>query len=152
MFGLWENGDEFDQVSARPRGRRSHSLSPFPSLSPRLVAVPQHRRLLYDLFTRNYRVKRSAVQARLAQEFGDVSKAEVDRLFQVREEPSVQLAPACSPQVVMVPVTPGVLQQLRRDVVPEGNHPVLTGTARLPQRLRLRCPAGAQSGDRQPRS
>lgn len=44
----------------------------------------QHRRLLYDLFTKSYRVKRAAVQARLAQEFGDISKAEVDRLFQVR--------------------------------------------------------------------
>ncbi|CAF88610.1 unnamed protein product, partial [Tetraodon nigroviridis] len=53
VFGLWENGDGFDK----------------------------HRQLLYDLFTRNHRVKRSAVQARLAQEFGDVSKAEVDRLF-----------------------------------------------------------------------
>uniref|UniRef100_H3CEM7 Polymerase (RNA) III (DNA directed) polypeptide E n=1 Tax=Tetraodon nigroviridis TaxID=99883 RepID=H3CEM7_TETNG len=53
VFGLWENGDDFDK----------------------------HRQLLYDLFTRNHRVKRSAVQARLAQEFGDVSKAEVDRLF-----------------------------------------------------------------------
>lgn len=29
------------------------------------------------------------------------------------------------------PVSPGVLQQLRRDVVPEGNDPVLTVTGRL---------------------
>lgn len=64
-----------------------------PSLSCGVV-VPQHRRLLYDLFTRNYRVKRSAVQARLAQEFGDVSKAEVDRLFHVSDASGVELASA----------------------------------------------------------
>lgn len=64
-----------------------------PSLS-RGVVAPQHRRLLYDLFTRNYRVKRSAVQARLAQEFGDVSKAEVDRLFHVSRASGVELASA----------------------------------------------------------
>lgn len=44
----------------------------------------QHRRLLYDLFTKNYRVKRNMVQARLAQEFGDISKADIDRLLHVR--------------------------------------------------------------------
>ncbi|XP_012720868.2 DNA-directed RNA polymerase III subunit RPC5 [Fundulus heteroclitus] len=54
VFGLWEKGDDFDK----------------------------HRRLLYDLFTKNYRIRRSAIQTKLAQEFGDVSKAEVDRLLQ----------------------------------------------------------------------
>lgn len=44
----------------------------------------QHRRLLLDLFTSHYKVKRSAVQARLAQELGDVSKADVDRVLHVR--------------------------------------------------------------------
>ncbi|XP_068610557.1 DNA-directed RNA polymerase III subunit RPC5 [Brachionichthys hirsutus] len=53
VFGLWESGEEFDK----------------------------HRRLLYDLFTKNYRVRRAAVQSRLAQEFGDVPKADVDRLL-----------------------------------------------------------------------
>lgn len=48
------------------------------------VVLLQHRRLLYDLFTKNYRVKRSMVQARLAQEFGDAPKSEVDRLLHVR--------------------------------------------------------------------
>lgn len=43
----------------------------------------QHRRLLLDLFTSSYKVKRSAVQARLAQELGDVSKADVDRVLHV---------------------------------------------------------------------
>nr|XP_046232947.1 DNA-directed RNA polymerase III subunit RPC5 [Scatophagus argus] len=53
VFGLWESGDEFDK----------------------------HRRLLYDLFTKNYRVRRNMVQARLAQDLGDVPKADIDRLL-----------------------------------------------------------------------
>ncbi|KAI3365099.1 hypothetical protein L3Q82_010221, partial [Scortum barcoo] len=53
VFGLWETGEEFDK----------------------------HRRLLYDLFTKNYRVRRNMIQARLGQELGDVSKADVDRLL-----------------------------------------------------------------------
>lgn len=53
VFALWETGEEFDK----------------------------HRRLLLDLFTSSYKVKRSAVQARLAQELGDVSKADVDRVL-----------------------------------------------------------------------
>ncbi|XP_074519950.1 DNA-directed RNA polymerase III subunit RPC5 [Halichoeres trimaculatus] len=53
VFGLWETGEDFDR----------------------------HRRLLYDLFTKNYRVRRNLVQTRLAQEFEDVSKAEIDRLL-----------------------------------------------------------------------
>ncbi|TMS22610.1 DNA-directed RNA polymerase III subunit RPC5 [Larimichthys crocea] len=53
VFGLWETGEEFDK----------------------------HRRLLYDLFTKNYRVRRNMIQAKLAQEFGDASKADVDRLL-----------------------------------------------------------------------
>ncbi|KAM9838105.1 DNA-directed RNA polymerase III subunit RPC5 [Aulostomus maculatus] len=53
VFGLWDTGDEFDK----------------------------HRRLLFDMFTKNYRVRRNAVQTRLAEELGDVSKAEIDRLL-----------------------------------------------------------------------
>lgn len=53
VFGLWETGEDFDK----------------------------HRRLLYDVFTKNYRVRRNIVQARLAQELGDVSKADIDRLL-----------------------------------------------------------------------
>lgn len=53
VFGLWETGDEFDK----------------------------QRRLLYDLFNKNYRVRRPMIQARLAQEFGDVPKADIDRLL-----------------------------------------------------------------------
>lgn len=53
VFALWETGEEFDK----------------------------HRRLLLDLFTSSYKVKRSAVQARLAQELGEVSKADVDRVL-----------------------------------------------------------------------
>ncbi|XP_054899176.1 DNA-directed RNA polymerase III subunit RPC5 [Poeciliopsis prolifica] len=53
VFGLWETGDNFDK----------------------------HRRLLYDLFTKNHRVRRNVIQARLSQDLGDVPKAEVDRLL-----------------------------------------------------------------------
>ncbi|XP_056153042.1 DNA-directed RNA polymerase III subunit RPC5 [Lampris incognitus] len=54
VFGLCETGETFDK----------------------------HRRLLYDVFTKNYRVRRSVVQSRLTQEFGDnVTKAEIDRLL-----------------------------------------------------------------------
>ncbi|KAM9426320.1 DNA-directed RNA polymerase III subunit RPC5 [Pholidichthys leucotaenia] len=53
VFGVWETGEDFDK----------------------------HRRLLYDVFTKNYRVRRNIVQARLAQELGDVPKADIDRLL-----------------------------------------------------------------------
>ncbi|XP_061666588.1 DNA-directed RNA polymerase III subunit RPC5 [Syngnathoides biaculeatus] len=53
VFGLWETGEDFDK----------------------------HRRLLYEMFTKTYRVRRSAVQARLSEEFGDVSKTDLDRLL-----------------------------------------------------------------------
>ncbi|XP_028287656.1 DNA-directed RNA polymerase III subunit RPC5 [Parambassis ranga] len=53
VFGLWETGEDFDK----------------------------HRRLLYEVFTKTYRVRRNVIQTRLAQEFGDVSKADVDRLL-----------------------------------------------------------------------
>ncbi|XP_044033798.1 DNA-directed RNA polymerase III subunit RPC5 isoform X2 [Siniperca chuatsi] len=53
VFGLWETGEEFDK----------------------------HRRLLFDLFTKNYRIRRNMIQARLMQEFGDASKADIDRLL-----------------------------------------------------------------------
>lgn len=45
----------------------------------------QHRRLLYDLFTKQHRLRRSVVQTRLSQEFGEVSKAEVNRVLHVRK-------------------------------------------------------------------
>lgn len=53
VFGLWETGEDFDK----------------------------HRRLLYDMFTKNYRVRRNLVQTRLAQEFENVSKVDIDRLL-----------------------------------------------------------------------
>ncbi|KAM3859340.1 DNA-directed RNA polymerase III subunit RPC5 [Diretmus argenteus] len=54
VFAVWETGETFDK----------------------------HRRLLYEVFTKNYRVRRAAVQARLVQEFGDnVPKTDVDRLL-----------------------------------------------------------------------
>ncbi|XP_047465817.1 DNA-directed RNA polymerase III subunit RPC5 [Mugil cephalus] len=53
VFGVWETGDDFDK----------------------------HRRLLYEVFTKSYRVRRNIIQARLTQELGDVSKADMDRLL-----------------------------------------------------------------------
>ncbi|XP_077594955.1 DNA-directed RNA polymerase III subunit RPC5 [Stigmatopora nigra] len=52
VFGLWETGEDFDK----------------------------HRQMLYEMFTKNYRLKRSAVQARLSEELSEVSKADLDRL------------------------------------------------------------------------
>lgn len=54
VFGLWDSGETFDR----------------------------HRQILFDLFQKNYKVRRSQVQMRLAQELGDdVTKGEIDRLF-----------------------------------------------------------------------
>ncbi|XP_076007629.1 DNA-directed RNA polymerase III subunit RPC5 [Genypterus blacodes] len=53
VFGLWESGETFDK----------------------------HRRLLYEVFMKNYRIRRNMIQARLTQEFGDVPKTDVDRLL-----------------------------------------------------------------------
>ncbi|KAM8837212.1 DNA-directed RNA polymerase III subunit RPC5 isoform 2-T2 [Spinachia spinachia] len=54
VFALWDAGDEFDK----------------------------HRRVLYDLFNKNYRIRRNAFQVKLSQEFGDVLKTDVNRLLQ----------------------------------------------------------------------
>ncbi|CAL8303178.1 unnamed protein product [Lota lota] len=54
VFGVWETGEALDK----------------------------HRRLLYEVFSSNYRVRRKAIQARLVQEFGDdLVKADLDRLL-----------------------------------------------------------------------
>ncbi|KAG7275883.1 hypothetical protein CRUP_033296, partial [Coryphaenoides rupestris] len=45
------------------------------------ILVP-HRRLLYEVFATNYRVRKKVIQARLVQEFGDdLAKADLDRLL-----------------------------------------------------------------------
>lgn len=59
---------------------------PVEDFSFRCFLFLQHRRLLYDLFAKNYRVRRSTIQTRLAQELGDPTKAELDRLLHVRLE------------------------------------------------------------------
>lgn len=46
-----------------------------------LYFLLQHRRLLYELFTKNYRIRRNMIQVRVTQEFGDASKADIDRLL-----------------------------------------------------------------------
>ncbi|XP_060795602.1 DNA-directed RNA polymerase III subunit RPC5 [Neoarius graeffei] len=54
VFGLWENGETFDR----------------------------HRQVLFEIFMKNYRVRRNVIQTRLSQELGDaVTKADVDRLL-----------------------------------------------------------------------
>ncbi len=100
-----------------------------------MIFLSQHRRLLYDLFTKNYRVRRNMVQAKLTQEFGDVSKAEIDRLLNVRWTTRLNLSALnelfvfCLWSNVSSVVT-GVLQLPCRDVVPQGNGAFLTVRAR----------------------
>uniref|UniRef100_A0A4W5QQJ2 Polymerase (RNA) III (DNA directed) polypeptide E n=1 Tax=Hucho hucho TaxID=62062 RepID=A0A4W5QQJ2_9TELE len=54
VFVVWETGETFDK----------------------------HRQVLYELFMKNYRVRRNVIQTRLTQEMGDqVTKADVDRLL-----------------------------------------------------------------------
>ncbi|KAI5103043.1 DNA-directed RNA polymerase III subunit RPC5 isoform X1, partial [Silurus meridionalis] len=54
VFGLWESGETFDK----------------------------HRQVLFEIFMKNYRVRRNVIQMRLNQELGDaVTKADVDRLL-----------------------------------------------------------------------
>ncbi|XP_043085958.1 DNA-directed RNA polymerase III subunit RPC5 [Puntigrus tetrazona] len=54
VFGLWESGETFDK----------------------------HRQVLYEIFMKNYRVRRNVIQTRLTQELGDaVIKTDVDRLL-----------------------------------------------------------------------
>lgn len=54
VFGLWESGETFDK----------------------------YRQVLFELFMKNYRVRRNIIQTRLTQELGDaVIKTDVDRLL-----------------------------------------------------------------------
>ncbi|XP_036428778.1 DNA-directed RNA polymerase III subunit RPC5 [Colossoma macropomum] len=54
VFGLWESGETFDK----------------------------HRQILFEIFMKNYRVRRNVIQTRLTQELGDaVTKSDVDRLL-----------------------------------------------------------------------
>uniref|UniRef100_A0A8C1DLX6 Polymerase (RNA) III (DNA directed) polypeptide E n=1 Tax=Cyprinus carpio carpio TaxID=630221 RepID=A0A8C1DLX6_CYPCA len=54
VFGLWESGETFDK----------------------------HRQVLFEIFMKNYRVRRNVIQTRLTQELGDaVTKTDVDRLL-----------------------------------------------------------------------
>ncbi|KAK7134177.1 hypothetical protein R3I93_017550 [Phoxinus phoxinus] len=54
VFGLWESGETFDK----------------------------HRQVLFEIFMKNYRVRRNVIQSRLTQDLGDaVTKTDVDRLL-----------------------------------------------------------------------
>ncbi|XP_029541489.2 DNA-directed RNA polymerase III subunit RPC5-like isoform X1 [Oncorhynchus nerka] len=54
VFAVWETGETFDK----------------------------HRQVLYEIFMKNYRVRRNVIQTRLTQEMGDqVTKDDVDRLL-----------------------------------------------------------------------
>ncbi len=49
-----------------------------------LLFSPQHRQVLFEIFMKNYRVRRNVIQTRLTQELGDaVTKTDVDRLLKV---------------------------------------------------------------------
>lgn len=42
----------------------------------------KHRQVLYEIFMKNYRVRRNVIQTRLTQELGDqTTKADMDRLL-----------------------------------------------------------------------
>ncbi|XP_043770432.1 DNA-directed RNA polymerase III subunit RPC5 isoform X1 [Cervus elaphus] len=59
VFALWESGDISDQ----------------------------HRQVLLEIFSKNYRVRRNMIQARLTQECGeDLSKQEVDKVLKVETD------------------------------------------------------------------
>ncbi len=50
-----------------------------------LLFSPQLRQVLFEIFMKNYRVRRNLIQTRLTQELGDaVTKTDVDRLLKVR--------------------------------------------------------------------
>ncbi|KAI1896591.1 hypothetical protein AGOR_G00096350 [Albula goreensis] len=54
VFAVWETGETFDK----------------------------HRQVLFEIFMKNYRVRRNVIQTRLSQELGDaVTKADIDRLL-----------------------------------------------------------------------
>lgn len=45
----------------------------------------QHRQVLLEIFSKNYRVRRNMIQSRLTQECGeDLSKQELDKVLKVR--------------------------------------------------------------------
>lgn len=122
----------------------------------------QHRRLLYDLFTKNYKVRRNIVQARLNQEFGDVCKADVDRLLNVRwtirlnisvfPSFSLNISDLTAPSVLFsrsaVAATQGCGTS-REQYSPDTERPAPCGH-RLPIRSSPRCPVGGQWDRRQP--
>lgn len=49
-----------------------------------MFLLPKHRQVLLEIFSKNYRVRRNMIQARLTQECGeDLSKQEVDKVLKV---------------------------------------------------------------------
>ncbi len=60
-----------------------------------LLFSPQLRQVLFEIFMKNYRVRRNLIQTRLTQELGDaVTKTDVDRLLKVRMQDFI-LESAC---------------------------------------------------------
>ncbi|XP_020783824.2 DNA-directed RNA polymerase III subunit RPC5 [Boleophthalmus pectinirostris] len=53
VFCLWDSGEDSDKL----------------------------RRVLFELFSKNYRIKRTMLQAKLSQEIGEVSKTDIDRML-----------------------------------------------------------------------
>lgn len=83
------------------------------------VFPPQHRRQLYDLFSKSFRVRRSMIQLKLSQELGDVSKTDVDRVLHVRGlKLNLHLKPAASHHSNPLSVVSGLLYELRGLLVP----------------------------------
>ncbi|CAM4706023.1 unnamed protein product [Leuciscus chuanchicus] len=126
VFGLWESGETFDK----------------------------HRQVLFEIFMKNYRVRRNVIQTRLTQELGDaVTKTDVDRLLKarclVRAAGQWRSTSAHGGHLATGSALTGVLYEFGRDVVSEGNGSLLTGrlgalgsrrSARLPPEAELNTP------------
>lgn len=117
----------------------------------------QHRRLLYDMFTKNYRLRRNMIQAKLAEELGDVPKSDVDRLLNVRwatgknicsnylfntDLTSSLLFQECCKSHAGMWYLKGTIQSWHWDPAPCGH--------RQPIKSSPRCPVGGQSERWQP--
>lgn len=144
VFGLWENGDGFDKVNV-----------PFPSVLKRTTRVAKgwiwaRPRCLCGPAAASAAL-RALHQALPAQEGGGPGPpgSGVGGGVQSRSGPApsrenrAQRVCSCQCGFVTPPVAAGVLQQPRGDVVPEGDHTVLTVTTPPPPPPPPpRCPVG----------
>lgn len=117
----------------------------------------QYRRVLYDMFTKNYRLRRNMIQTRLAEELGDAPKADIDRLLNVRRVMRLNI---CFYQLLITDLTwplsfqeccksqggmwylKGTIQSWHGDPAPCGHCQPFVSSPR--------CPVGGQTGRCEP--